>query len=303
MIYQTIKLVFVTLFYLSIHTTLDVKKTSYSELKKPFSAFDTSVFFENGLQKEFEIVELQKTKKKKEASLISIDTYSFSLITALLILLFVSFFMYNLGKRSKRQATHLHTKKTASYKKKLLENITNEISTPITIINGYLDLIKNSSLQPTKIIAYSNKIIACSFNMSAPLENFLTLSKLDEASLKTKKSAKDMNLFINSILLSFEPYLLFKKQQLFYKSNIKPNVPIDFKYDKLKIIVFNLIANAVKHTNAEKSIHVSVTIDAENFEFAIKDEGIGIAKEKLDTLFYRYPHVQKNLTELLVLAF
>ncbi|TXD55474.1 hypothetical protein ES044_17975, partial [Polaribacter sp. IC066] len=76
-------------------------------------------------------------------------------------------------------------KKITEEKKKFLENLSHEIKTPISIIIGYLNLIKNNIINTTKIVSYSEKTIATSEHMIDSLNNFLTLSKLDGVELKT----------------------------------------------------------------------------------------------------------------------
>ncbi len=216
-----------------------------------------------------------------------VKRYQNFIISILFILLSCIFLFFYLRtkeqQRIKRELNKL--KQLTNHEKRLLENLAHEIRTPITAINGYLNLIKNNDFDISKNLSYTQKAIYSCQYLSEYLTDFLIASKSKSVKFSSKSSKKNMHNFITELLISFEPNLITKEQQLYFRSNIKKTVDIEFNYSNFKKIIVNLLSNANKYSYSSKSIYVSAIIDKNKLCFTVKDEGIGISNEEIDSIF------------------
>ena len=66
--------------------------------------------------------------------------------------------------------------------------------------------------------------------------------------------------------------------------------------DKIERIMLNLLSNAIKFTNSEGEIKVNVFDEGEIIKIVVKDTGIGIPDNKIDSIFHRFVQVDKSFT-------
>jgi PAS domain S-box-containing protein len=184
----------------------------------------------------------------------------------------------------------------ASAKDRFLSNMSHEIRTPLNGIIGFTNVLLQSDLPPKQ--KKQVEIIKTSGNILMVLINdILDLAKINEGKIELEESVFDLSELINDILISFELRIDEKDLKMFskYDKNI-PNVLIG---DPIRIsqILINLINNSKKFTNNGGQINVNMHLLEEDeekaiIEFSITDTGIGIPKEKLETIFE--PFVQAD---------
>jgi signal transduction histidine kinase/DNA-binding response OmpR family regulator len=207
--------------------------------------------------------------------------------------------------------------KSNKVKDEFLSVISHELRTPLNVIKGYTEILREGVLG----------------EINAAQENALAT---------TMKNAMELLRVINSVLqvtliqseavsvLTHEFNLgdFIKSLRSDYDGTVADSLTLDWKYssdlpflktddEKLKVILQNLIDNAIKFT--EKgivSISVAVDRDASKIVFAISDTGMGISKERLPFIFDMFKqadssdtrryggvglglYISKKLTELL----
>ncbi len=247
---------------------------------------------DNKLAKQKEINKLKAEAAEKEKQM-----YFFIVITVILASLFFTAWM-NSNRKKKRLKLELELQKSKeiiSAKNNFLENISHEIKTPITIITGYLSLIKEHTLEPQKIVNYSNKALLNTERMLEAFNDFLTLFRLDKNPTHTQKvSTKNLNLYVKELVSSFTANCELKEISLFYKSNILEKSLIAYDYEALKKIVYNLVSNAVKYSNMNSKIYVSNLLENDSLHILVKDQGIGIDKNEQDAIFKRFYQSKKH---------
>ncbi|MGB6269616.1 MAG: ATP-binding protein, partial [Olleya sp.] len=211
------------------------------------------------------------------------------------ILLYLFFYVRKNRKQITLKLELENQKEITQVKNKIIENLSHEIRTPISVINGYLDLISQNSLYPNKIIEFV-KIGDRNLKLLIEnLNNFLALQKIDENNIfpDTKKKKK-LNLFLKNTVASFAANAQLKNIGLHYTSNLKDDLKVDFEYHKLEKIVNNLINNALKFTEPGKDIYVKAILDKSHLHFIVKDEGKGISKEEQQFIFDRFYQSKNN---------
>lgn len=208
-----------------------------------------------------------------------------------LIYLIIYLSIKNLKKANLKleQTVKERTHEIVTLKNTYIENLSHEIRTPITIIIGYLGLIRRNIFDSEKILSYTDKTIKSSQSVINSLNDFLTILKLENETLETKSSLKNIESFFRELVFAFEGVVALKNIELTYSTNIKKSRHnFAYQYGSLTKIVNNLITNAIKYSNAGASIIVDVMVIKKNLIITVKDNGIGISEEDLPHIFSRF---------------
>ncbi len=212
------------------------------------------------------------------------------------VLAFLFFIFHSKRKKERLQLFYEYEKIKAvtDYKNRFIENLSHEISTPITIIIGYLRLIGNNPMDYSKVLKYTNLAKRSTENIANSLTNFLTLSKLEKEHVNHKTLSLPLGKFIEDCVISFQGVAEIKNIALCYKSNINLSQDLNYDYDSLKKIINNLVSNAIKYTPPQKSIYFSAELLQKELLITIRDEGIGIDQKEQEFIFDRFYQSKQN---------
>ncbi|MBE9467474.1 MAG: response regulator [Bacteroidetes bacterium] len=185
--------------------------------------------------------------------------------------------------KTKEQAEESDRLKSA-----FLANMSHEIRTPMNGILGFADLLKEPDLTGEQQKNYIEIIKKSSKRMLNIINNIVSISKIESGTIDINLSEINLNdqmkFIYNSLKLDAEK----KGLDLSYV-NFITNEEAFIKTDceKLYGILSNLVKNAIKYTDHGKVVFGYVKKD-KFLEFYIKDTGIGIEKEKQQTIFERF---------------
>jgi len=187
------------------------------------------------------------------------------------------------------QAEAIRLKELGETKNRLYTNITHEFRTPLTVISGLAAELENSNGKKEKILNNSNHLL----NL---VNQILDLSKLQSGQLKYEPSLIEIIPYLNYLTDAFSSLANEKHISLIFHSEIK-NLVMDTDPEKLKLVLGNLISNAIKYTPEFGKILVTA-LQNENKELVIKvkDSGIGISNNNLTKIFERFYQVDDAAT-------
>ena len=164
-------------------------------------------------------------------------------------------------------------------------NITHEFRTPLTVILGILDNLKNTpdDIKSKVALAYRN-----GENLLDLINQMLDLSKLEANRLCLNLIYGDITAYIRYVAESFQS-LAHRHSQRLVVVDEAGVVRMDFDPEKVRQIVTNLISNAIKFTPAEGHINVKTYLPgADLFGVAVSNTGQGIDPSELPHLFDRF---------------
>ena len=189
--------------------------------------------------------------------------------------------------------------KLSKAKDDFVSNMSHELRTPLNAINGFAEILSKSNLDFEQKDAVG--IISNSCEILITLVNdILDFSKIESGKLAIEKIPFNLHKATKNIR-----DLLGKKAE--EKNNnlileIDQRLPISLLGDKVRInqIIVNLVGNALKFTE-KGTVTLSVNVQSETesditLDFSVKDTGIGIPEDKLDSIFERFEQVGVETT-------
>ncbi|MDG1729461.1 MAG: PAS domain-containing sensor histidine kinase [Algibacter sp.] len=160
-----------------------------------------------------------------------------------------------------------------------------EFRTPLTtILSSAILIAKYNALQQyNKQSQHVQRIKSSVKQLTAILEDFLSMDKLDRGIVTTSKEAFNLKLFIKEILDELK-WSLKENQQIHLQYKGSSKVVMDKKI--LHNVFVNLITNSIKYSNTDIFINAKVESDTVHITFI--DEGIGIPKDEQKQLFTKF---------------
>lgn len=174
-------------------------------------------------------------------------------------------------------------------------NVSHELRTPVTSIQGFVEALCEGGIQEPKQIERYLKIIAKHSNrLNTIIDDLLSLSRLEEDEEKRKISFEKVPL--KQVLASAVELSSVKATEknmtveLVCEDQIEEKVNVVF----LEQAVVNLVDNAIKYSEPDGKIRVSVQRSDKEVAIAVQDEGCGIEKKHLARIFERFYVVDKG---------
>ena len=181
---------------------------------------------------------------------------------------------------------HIHAEEMGEAKIKFFMNISHEIRTPLTlIITPLLSLIKEDK-EPHRQGIY--EIIRKNSERILHLINqMMDLRKIDKGQMVMHMCETDMVAFVN------EGYELFRQQAMtknidFEYQHDTETLPVWIDRNNFDKVITNILSNAFKFTPSGGHVLLSLTHTGHHAYISVKDSGIGIPKDKLETIFQRF---------------
>lgn len=180
------------------------------------------------------------------------------------------------------------------HKNFFLANMSHEIRTPMSSVIGFADLLKNEQLDYKTRLQFLDIIDNNSKQLLNLVDDIIDVSKIEMDELKMIYNTCNVAKLIKNIALTFDQVKVQKEKQ---HLNIKAVIP-DNLFDlsiytdprRLEQVLSNLLNNAIKFSE-KGTITFGYELIENYIKFYVKDEGIGIAKNKQSEIFERFKQV------------
>ncbi len=184
-------------------------------------------------------------------------------------------------------------------KSRFFANISHEFRTPLTLITGPVeDLLERDLDKKTK--KSLSLIQKNSTRLKRLINQLLDYSSLEENKTQLRPTKQDLFSFLRALASSFRSFA--EKKEIEYILQI----PLDqstalFDQEKLEVIVYNLISNALKFTPVKGKVIVSALVEKENenasFKFKVTDSGPGLTALEKHQVFQRFQRLGETNAE------
>jgi len=201
--------------------------------------------------------------------------------------------------REEAEKARAEAEKVNHAKSEYIANMSHELRTPLNVILSALQLFENHQIQLSGVTKrYTQHLTSMKQNglrLLRLINNLIDVTKIDANHIDINLGNYDIVNIVETITRSVADYVQNKKINLKFSSNIEEKM-IACDIDMIERIVLNLLSNAIKFTNENGTIDVSLFDEGSSVRISVKDNGIGIPKDKQEIIFERYKQVDRLLT-------
>lgn len=196
------------------------------------------------------------------------------------------------------EITHnIELEKITRLKDEFFTIISHELRTPLTIIYSSVQLaydIYNREITTNMDKTLSRINQNCS-RLLKLINNILDISKAEAGFLSLGSTEFDIVNLSEAIVNSANSYAVSKGIDLIFDTDEEECI-VTLDKDKYEKTLLNLLSNAVKFTPEGKQIIVCLKIEEDNFYLSVKDFGVGIPSDKIESIFDRFSQVNSSLS-------
>jgi signal transduction histidine kinase len=194
-------------------------------------------------------------------------------------------------------------KESEALKSHFISNISNEIVNPFTSILGLSkSILAVEKHDWKKVVSMVALIHSEAFNLDFQLRNIFVAAKIEAGEIQPNIAKVNIRSLIQTVIDSF--YLVARKMSI----EIELQFNIDFGFgknfyfktdsEKLKLIVSNLINNALKYSYKDSKIIVTVWVDDDLLSLSVQDFGTGISEKNQKIIFERFKRLDSGINSI-----
>lgn len=187
-------------------------------------------------------------------------------------------------------------KKVDSLQKELISNISHDLRTPLTMITGYSEVMRDI---PGEVTSENIQIIIDEAKRLSQLVNdLLDISKLESGTIKMNNHVFNLTSCIKDIFTRYTKLI----EQDNYSIVFEHDADVYIEADELRIsqVMYNLINNAINYCGDDKTVIVRQTVTDNKVCIEVIDHGDGIEDDKLPYIWDRYYKVDKEHKQAVV---
>lgn len=171
--------------------------------------------------------------------------------------------------------------------------VTHELKTPIASIRLYLETLKTRDVDETQRAEFYDIMLADSQRLLTTVEQVLRAGRTGHRRRRIAASVINLGEIIRECLeITRVRYGLTDRHLLYFETPEASTARVSGDIDELRAAFSNLLDNAVKYSDDEVKVSVSLsTIDAKRVAVKVTDTGIGIPSEQLKRIFKRFYRV------------
>ena len=183
--------------------------------------------------------------------------------------------------------------KVEDIRKSFISDVSHELRTPMTTISGFVYGMLDDTIPPDKQKEYLKIVYDEVTRLSRLVNTFLDISRMQSDKMVMHKTNFDINETIRLTIIGLERRLEEKR------INVRLNFDSDSCYvradsDSIKRVLTNLLDNAVKFTNENGEISVTVKPKQQEVYVSVRNTGCGIPAEQQQMVFERLYKVDQS---------
>lgn len=179
--------------------------------------------------------------------------------------------------------------KVEKLRKDLIANISHDLRTPLTMITGYGEVIRDLPGENTP--ENIQIIIDEATRLNELVTDLLDISKLQSGAMQLVRTDFSLTKCIEEIFNRYTKLIEQNHYNIVF--NYKEDVIINADDVKIKQVIYNLINNAINYVGDDKTVIVTQIADKNFVRVEVTDHGVGIDPDKLEYIWDRYYKVDK----------
>ena len=177
-------------------------------------------------------------------------------------------------------------------KRDLIANVSHDLRTPLTMISGYGEMMRD--LPGEKTDENCQVIIDEAQRLNVLVNDLLDLSRLQENKIRLEKTIFDLSAMLDQQLKKYDVYTY--QEGFNIEHYLLGEVLINADLKRMEQVFNNFMTNAINYSGKNKHIIVRETLspDGSEVKVEIQDFGEGIAKDKINDIWDRYYKIDKE---------
>ena len=175
-------------------------------------------------------------------------------------------------------------------------NVSHELKTPLTSINGYAEMIATGNVDKENTIKFANIIRKEGNRLLELIDSIINLSRIESETEDKKIEPVNISTLSNEVVSQLEIRAKNKDVSLKYSGE---DIVIMGNKRMIRDLLYNLIDNAIKYNRPEGKVNVSLEKKDDFCILTVEDTGIGIPKKEQDKVFERFYMVDKSRSKKL----
>lgn len=180
-----------------------------------------------------------------------------------------------------------------------LSRMSHEIRTPLNAIVGMTSIARNVADDRDRVLECLDKLETSNQYLISLINDILDMSRIESGKMELNVQSTDMGEFVSSLEGMMRPQAEQKGLRFIVENTCCQGLSLVTDRLRLEQVLINIIGNAVKFTGEGGTVAFSITPEGRGPEgqrltFSVKDTGIGIAPEALDSIFNAFEQAEKN---------
>jgi two-component system phosphate regulon sensor histidine kinase PhoR len=185
-------------------------------------------------------------------------------------------------------------RQTETMRRDFVANVSHELRTPLSILRGYLEtLLENPRQPPAELLRIFEVMERHSNRLTLLVDDVLSLAKLEGAGASLDLTTIRPANFLRGMMHDWERKFAAKNLSSELEAD-EDLPPLQVDEGRLQEVVYNLLDNAVKYTDAGGRIVVRASHQDDHVCFSVSDTGIGIPPRDLPRIFERFYRADKS---------
>ena len=173
--------------------------------------------------------------------------------------------------------------------KELIANISHDLRTPLTMIKGYSEVMRDIPGENTA--ENIQVVIDETTRLSELVSDLLDLSKIQSGSRKVVFEEFDLTAAVEEIMRRYDAFTAHQGYRISFTADARVSVFAD--RGMILQVLYNLINNAINYTGDDLSVSVGQSVKNGRVRISVSDTGQGIAAEEIPQIWDRYYKVDK----------
>jgi signal transduction histidine kinase len=194
---------------------------------------------------------------------------------------------------AERQQINAQLEQLSAGKSHFVSIISHEFRTALTGIQGFSEMMRDEQLSLEEMKEYATDINKEAKRLNRMITEMLDLDRMESGHMNLNLQLVDLNRLITNVVSNIQCNAA--QHQIILQ--LEPRLPsLTADCDKLIQVVTNLLSNAIKYAPKGGEIMVTTEQNDDSVHIRVRDQGIGIAPEEIDSVFERFRRAQSDAT-------